>query len=939
MTRLRWLALLLCAALPWTAAAQPASPSPAVLAPDYILDADARAALERFHLAGIALGVIEDGKVTYARGFGETVAGSGDPVTTGTLFKIASNSKAMTAAVLARLVQAGKLRWDDPVVRHLPQFAMHDPEVTRTITVGDLLVHNSGLPEGGGDLMLWPEPNLFTRADIIHGLRHIAPAYPFRSGYAYDNLLYVVAGEVAAAVGGASYEELVRRELFEPLGLDSCRVGEFSRSEAGSVAQPHWYDGERVLPMRQDPEIVPAITSAAAGGIRCSLDDMLAWALNWLAPTPEQLRWLGPEQRAAMWQPRTPMPISEFRREWDGTTEYAYGYGFRIADIHGEHTVSHTGTLGGMYSMMMLLPDRRSGFVFMINGNGGRARTVLAASLTRLFTMPMDEMGFEDIADAIYGDGAAPETAEEGPRLPDIATRTPVSPAAMQQWLGTWRDPWFGEVRICAVGDEVEWRSAKSPKMHGRVSLLQGRHFLHWDDPGVDLDAWLDFSGEGDARRLHMAKLDPEGDFSSDYEDLAFVRTGDCPETMADAGLVDIRALVPDLPQDIRYAGSDNFVGVPVDGYHAARCLLAVDAAAALARVDATLRDQGYRLKPFDCYRPARAVAHFVRWAADLSDQRTKAAHYPALDKSALLGEYIAAVSGHSRGRTIDLTLVQCTPAGNCTELDMGTPFDFFDPRANTDSPAIAPAQRENRQRLLAAMQAEGFRNYPMEWWHFTLQPETGPDVTQDEAIHDVPVTAGDANPAGAIEALMQRYEGDVPGASLLVLRDGEPVVRRGFGLSDLEQGTGRVVGATLGFGASQAQLQVFAAPRTLGLWDELRPDIARGASGFGIPTLVEVKRTSPGWMASHSSAAARSASCTASSQDSNWPYRRTSVPRTSGADVRSWSSASRESTPHISVPEFSRSGRTSIDPPWRRSGQRAAISVARSMLSQSTAR
>src|SRR5690606_35163819 len=206
MMRARWLALLLCAALPWAAAAQPALlepalPEPAQYAPDYILDADARAALERFHLAGIALGGIEDGKVTYARGFGETVVGSGDPVTTDTLFKIASNSKAMTAAVLARLVQAGKLRWDDPMVKHLPDFAMHDPEVTRTMTVGDLLVHNSGLPEGGGDLMLWPEPNLFTRADIIHGLRHIEPAYPFRSGYAYDNLLYVVAGEVAAAVG------------------------------------------------------------------------------------------------------------------------------------------------------------------------------------------------------------------------------------------------------------------------------------------------------------------------------------------------------------------------------------------------------------------------------------------------------------------------------------------------------------------------------------------------------------------------------------------------------------------------------------------------------------------------------------------------------------------------------------------------------------------
>ena len=788
MIRLRCLALLLVA-LPWAATAQqPAADAPAIHAPGDIVTADARAALERFHLAGIAVGVIEDGKVTYARGFGETVAGSGDPVTTDTLFKIASNSKAMTAAVLARLVQAGKLRWDDPVVKHLPQFAMYDPAVTRAMTVGDLLVHNSGLPEGGGDLMLWPEPNLFTRADIIHGLRFIKPAYPFRSGYAYDNLLYVVAGEVAAAAGGASYEELVRRELFEPLGLDGCRVGRFSREEAGSVAQPHWYDGEQVLPMRQDPEIVPAITSAAAGGIRCGLDDMLKWALNWLAPTPEQLQWLGPEQRAAMWEPRTPMPISEFRREWDGTTEYAYAYGFRIADIDGEHTVSHTGTLGGMYSMMMLLPDRKSGFVFMINGNGSRARTVLGKSLVRLFTRPGDEIGFREIADAIYGDGSAPaaDTGDDG--LPDIAARKPVSPAEMQPWLGTWRDPWFGEIRICPLGDEVEWRSAKSPKMHGRISMLQGRHFLHWDDPGVDMDAWLDFAGDGDARTLRMAKLDPDGDFSSDYEDLAFVRTGDCSETMADAGLVDIRALVPDIDQDIKYAGSDNFVGRPVDGYDAPRCLLAVDAAAALARVEEALRGDGYRLRLFDCYRPARAVADFVRWAADVSDQATKPAHYPALDKSQLLGEYIAPVSGHSRGRTVDLTLLQCDHAGSCRELDMGTPFDFFDPRANTDSPAATPVQRANRQRLLAAMQAEGFRNYPMEWWHFTLQQEASPPVNQ-HPVHDVPVTADAHNRPGAIAALMQRYEGDGPGASLLVLKDGEAVVRRGYGLSDLERG------------------------------------------------------------------------------------------------------------------------------------------------------
>ena len=786
----RSLALALFLFMGAAAAAAPTTGNGATPAgADPMLDATVEAAIERYDLPGIAVGVIEDGKVVYARGFGETVAGSGDPVTTDTLFKIASNSKAMTATVLARLVQAGKLRWDDPVTKHLPDFAMHDPATTREMTVADLLVHNSGLPEGGGDLMLWPEPNLFTRGDIIHGLRYIKPAYGFRAGYAYDNLLYVVAGEVAAAAGGASYEELVRREIFEPLGLEGCRVGEFSRAEAGSVAQPHWHDGERSLPMRQDPAIVPAITSAAAGGIRCGLDDMLAWAMNWLAPTPVQLEWLGPEQRAEMWKPRTPMPLSQFRRDMDGTTHYDYAFGFRLADVDGQETVSHTGTLGGMYSMMMLVPGSKSGFVFMINGAGSRARTVLGTALTKLFTAPMDERGFDDFADAIYGPRDAPATAEAAdaaPALPDPAARKPVSAAEMKEWLGTWRDPWFGEVRICPVGDGVEWRSAKSPKMHGMVSTLEGRHFLHWDDPGVDMDAWLDFSGEGDGRRLHMAKLDPDGDFSSDYEDLAFARVGGCTpqlspaQTMDEAGLVDIRAYVPDIDQDIKYHGSDNFVGAPVDGYGAPRCFLKEQVAQALAKVERDLRGQGMRLRLFDCYRPARAVAHFVRWAHDLSDQRTKPAHYPELDKTKLLDGYIAESSGHSRGATLDLTVLRCDDHGTgCTPLDMGTDFDYFGTRANTDSDEVDATRRANRDVLRKAMSAHGFANYPLEWWHYTFKPEPTPGT-----LYDIPIEPM------TVDSLMQRYQGLGPGASLLVLRDGEAVVRRGYGLSDLEAGT-----------------------------------------------------------------------------------------------------------------------------------------------------
>ena len=508
--------------------AQASTPAQAVrdahVADRAAFNAMVEATVARYRLPGIAVGVIEDGQVVYTRTVGETVAGSGDPVTSDTLFKIASNSKAMTASLLARLVQAGKLDWDAPVTKYLPDFAMHDPWVTQHMLVRDLLVHNSGLPEGGGDLMLWPEPNLFTRADILGGLRHIKPAYGFRAGYAYDNLLYVVAGEVAAAAGGAPYEELVRRELFQPLGLSRCRVGEFRLDEAGSVAQPHMRKGDGNVVIRRDEAVVPAITMAAAGGIRCSLDDMLAWARNWLDPTPQQLQWMGTEQRRAMWTARTPMPISQRRRAWDNTHYYAYAFGFRLADVDGEWTVSHTGTLGGMYSAMMLLPDRRSGFVIMVNGDGDAARTVLTEVLLKHFTAPGQGRDVDSYADELARDAAAPTRS----RAPDISARQPVAAADMDRWLGVWRDPWFGEVAICPAGDGVGFRAAKSPSMQAPVSRLGDRYLVHWDEARADVDAWLDFAGEGGARTLRMAKVDPDGDFSSDYEDLAFTWARSC---------------------------------------------------------------------------------------------------------------------------------------------------------------------------------------------------------------------------------------------------------------------------------------------------------------------------------------------------------------------------------------------------------------------------
>ncbi len=482
--------------------------------------------MARYHLPGLAVGVIENGKVTYMRCAGELVAGSGKPVTPDTLFKIASNSKAMTTALIARLVAAGKLDWNDPVSKYLPTFRMYDPWVSHNMLVRDLLVHNSGLREGAGDLMLWPEPNRFTRSDIIAGLAYLKPQISFRSGYAYDNLLYVVAGEVAAAAGGASYEELVRREVFVPLGLSRCHVGEWRSDEVGDVAQPHMRKDGRNVVIDEDAEVVPAITSAAAGGIRCSLRDMLAWAHNWLEPYAQQLAWLTAAQRLPLWTAHTVMPISARRRDWDHSHFYAYGYGWRLTDVDGVWSVSHTGTLGGMYSALSLLPDKRSGFVMLTNGDGSDARTVLTEVLLKHFTAPADARSV-----AAYADEIARESSEPARKhAPDTSSRRAATAAQMQRWLGIWRDPWFGEISICPHGDAVRFNATKSPLMMGTVMRSGKRYLVDWDDDRVDAEAWLDLA-EGTATnsgKLTMAKVDPEADFSFDYEDLAFKRERNC---------------------------------------------------------------------------------------------------------------------------------------------------------------------------------------------------------------------------------------------------------------------------------------------------------------------------------------------------------------------------------------------------------------------------
>jgi D-alanyl-D-alanine dipeptidase len=232
------------------------------------------------------------------------------------------------------------------------------------------------------------------------------------------------------------------------------------------------------------------------------------------------------------------------------------------------------------------------------------------------------------------------------------------------------------------------------------------------------------------------------------------------PGVLADAMPTDfvyLRDIDPSIEQDMRYAGANNFTGSKVEGYDAPECVLLRQAAEALKAVQADIRAKGFTLKVYDCYRPARAVAAFVEWAKKPDNPDAKIVYYPNLAKSGLFPDYIATRSGHSRGATMDLTLVPldagtktpvppqdgqprpCTAPQAAQAPDgsaaMGTSFDCFDLKSHTIVPGLTDEERNNRALLVEAMQAHGFSNYPKEWWHFTLEPEPYPDTIFDFPI------------------------------------------------------------------------------------------------------------------------------------------------------------------------------------------------------------
>ena len=330
------------------------------------LDAYVARAMKVFEVPGIALAVVKDGRVVLARGFGVKRLGSAEKTDARTLFAIASNTKLFTAVALGLLVEEGRLAWDAPVIDYLPGFCMWDPFVTRELTVRDLLVHRSGLGLGAGDLLWWP-PSTYTRKEIFKRLRFIKPATSFRSAYAYDNVLYLAAGELIEAVSGKTWEEFVAERIVRRLGMSASTVHASATGQGGNEAWPHArIDGvvRPVAPFASD-------NTNPAGGIRSSAEDISKWLLLHLnnGKLADGTRLFSEQTARELTTLVTPMTIPTPAPELASLKANFRGYalGLNVQDYRGHVVHTHTGGMPGYLSRITLLPELGLGVAVLTN--------------------------------------------------------------------------------------------------------------------------------------------------------------------------------------------------------------------------------------------------------------------------------------------------------------------------------------------------------------------------------------------------------------------------------------------------------------------------------------------------------------------------------------------------------------------------------------------
>ncbi|HUO18726.1 MAG TPA: serine hydrolase [Steroidobacteraceae bacterium] len=478
---------------------------------------------------GMAIAIVENDQVTFARGFGVRALGEAARVDADTIFPTGSTGKAFTVADLAVLVDAGRIGWDDRVTDRLPGFEMYDPWVTREITIRDLLVHRSGLGLGEGDLMFVPRSNL-TRAEAVHRLRYLKPATSFRYGFAYDNVLYMVAGQLIEAVTGESWEKFTTAHVLQAAGMLHSTADEPERFANANRAYPHArLDGglrgagtQQRLNEREEL----GRAAAPAGGLTVSANDMARWLMIQLdaGELPGHSgRLFSQAAHEQMWKPVVLQPVGEPPAALKATQPNfnTYALGWDVTDYAGTKIVWHGGAVLGFLTAVVLIPEKHVGFSIEINCEDGEIiRGLMYELLDHYLGRP-------------HVDWVARYRAEKQRRIDAAlaALRTAVAkPAAVgpslpiAAYAGTYRDPWYGNIEVAVKDGRLGIDFKTTPRMSGTLEHYQYDTFTtHLEDPTIE-PAYVTFSLDADGKvdRVTMKPVSPIADFSYDYQDLLF---------------------------------------------------------------------------------------------------------------------------------------------------------------------------------------------------------------------------------------------------------------------------------------------------------------------------------------------------------------------------------------------------------------------------------
>lgn len=482
-------------------------------------------ALTTFHTPGMAVGIIKDDKIVYLAGHGLRDIKHKLPVTPDTYFRLASTSKAFTAASVALLVDNQQLSWQDKVSDVLPGFKMQQPWVTDQMMIIDLLTHRSGLASGAGDSMIWPEPGGFSREEIIHNLRYLTPASSFRSAYAYSNVMYITAGEVVAEVAKQPWDQFIASHLFGPLGMQ-CYGGDVPQSVVDNSAISYGYNDKKgTYAIPRNALAKKGLVSAAAGGVSCNAREMLKWLQMWLhhgaLPNGDPL--LASETVDKIFTPQTILPISDIDETWDQTQFRGYGLGWRISDVLGRKVISHTGTLSGYQAYVAMIPSLNVGVVLLNNGSDYGARGSVMQTILKGF-MPEAEHEFDWIA--------AYEGYQQEQEHKYLARHTTpkgngeviLDPIA---YAGLFADQWFGEISIKMVNGKLRLQSAKMPTLAGSLEPFEDHTFVvRWDNQNAASDAFIHFTvnTQHQVTGFTMTPFTDKVPSYHEYSDMVFAR-------------------------------------------------------------------------------------------------------------------------------------------------------------------------------------------------------------------------------------------------------------------------------------------------------------------------------------------------------------------------------------------------------------------------------